>query len=542
MPNIREGKILGGTIVLKTFAIATALVLTMSGFAEAQTPRKGGTIRLTAPYGSSFANLDIHTSNRAQDEIYAKAIHRTLYNWDSVNNKPVLELATDVSVSPDGLVHTYKLRKDAIFHHGRAMTADDIIWTFNRLMDGTKAYPGARYVRIIKGAVDVEKGNAKTISGLKKIDDSTLEITLTSKVDPGFYFHAAMTSIYPADEAVKESFNTKPIGLGPYKFLEYVPGSRLVAERWDKFYKPGKPYADKVSIAIMGEAASRDVAFRNKEIDASILGPAQYVAYQADPDLSKGLLEVAEVYTRNMGMNPKFKPFADKRVRQAINYAIDSDLIIKRLVKGKAYRATSWLPLSSPAYDKNLKAYSYDPEKAKKLLAEAGYADGFEFEWTATSNESWGIPIVEAVIPMLEKVGIKVKIKPVEGTVLSEVVSKGDYQAYIWSNTSGPDPLEALKCFHSATPQSACNYTTFKNPELDKILDDAAAAEGDKRIDLLKKANAMVQDEAPVWFFNYNKAVMAYQPWIKGLQPNATELAIQYPEEIWVEASSPAAK
>jgi len=315
-----------------------------------------------------------------------------------------------------------------------------------------------------------------------------------------------------------------------------------VAERWDKFYKPGKPYADKVSISIMGEAASRDVAFRNKEIDASILGPAQYVAYQADPDLSKGLLEVAEVYTRNMGMNPKFKPFADKRVRQAINYAIDSDLIIKRLVKGKAYRATSWLPLSSPAYDKNLKAYAYDPEKAKKLLAEAGYADGFEFEWTATSNESWGIPIVEAVIPMLEKVGIKVKIKPVEGTVLSEVVSKGDYQAYIWSNTSGPDPLEALKCFHSATPQSACNYTTFKNPELDKILDDAAAAEGDKRIDLLKKANAMVQDEAPVWFFNYNKAVMAYQPWIKGLQPNATELAIQYPEEIWVEASSPAAK
>ncbi len=189
-----------------------------------------------------------------------------------------------------------------------------------------------------------------------------------------------------------------------------------------------------------------------------------------------------------------------------------------------------------------MKPYAYDPEKAKKLLAEAGYPEGFEFEWTATSNESWGIPIVEAVIPMLEKVGIKVKIKPVEGTVLSEVVSKGDYQAYIWSNTSGPDPLEALKCFHSATPQSACNYTAFKNPDLDKILDEAAASEGEKRIELLKKANAMVQDEAPVWFFNYNKAVMAYQPWIKGLQPNATELAIQYPEDIWVEASSPAAK
>ena len=74
-----------------------------------------------------------------------------------------------------------------------------------------------------------------------------------------------------------------------------------------------------------------------------------------------------------MGMNPSFKPFADKRVRQAINHAIDTDLIIKRLVKDKAYRATSWLPLSSPAYDKDLKPYAYDPEKAKKLLAEAGY-------------------------------------------------------------------------------------------------------------------------------------------------------------------------
>ena len=114
-----------------------------------------------------------------------------------------------------------------------------------------------------------------------------------------------------------------------------MPGSRFVAERWEKFYKPGKPYADKVVIAIMGEAAARDVAFRNKEIDAAILGPAQYVAYQADPNLSKGLLEVAEVFTRHMGMNPSFKPFADKRVRQAINHAIDTDLIIRRLVRGQ---------------------------------------------------------------------------------------------------------------------------------------------------------------------------------------------------------------
>ena len=190
----------------------------------------------------------------------------------------------------------------------------------------------------------------------------------------------------------------------------------------------------------MGEAPARDVAFRNKEIDMSVLGPAQYVAYREDPNL-KGILEVAEVFTRHMGMNPNFKPFSDKRVRQAINHAIDTDLIIKRLVKDKAYRATSWLPMTSPVYDKSRKPYAFDPEKAKKLLAEAGYPNGFEFEWTTSQNESWGLPIVEAVIPMLARVGIKVKVKQVEDSVLIDLVRKGEHQAYIWSQATGPDPL-----------------------------------------------------------------------------------------------------
>ena len=138
-----------------------------------------------------------------------------------------------------------------------------------------------------------------------------------------------------------------------------MPGSRVVAERFDKFYKPGKPYADRYIVLIMAEAAARDVAFRNKEIDTSILGPAQYVAYREDPQLKNGILEVAEMFTRAMTFNHDDKLFKDKRVRQAFNHAIDADLIIKRLVKDKAYRATSWLPLSSPAFDKSMKPYAY---------------------------------------------------------------------------------------------------------------------------------------------------------------------------------------
>src|SRR5256714_10593603 len=173
------------SMMLKKIAIVAGLALALSATAEAQTPRKGGTIRMTAPYGSSFTSMDIHTTPRAQDEIVAKGLHRSLYIWNSADGKPVLELAKAVTISDDGLVHTFKLRDDAYFHHGRKMTADDIIWTYNRIMDGAKAYPGARYVRVIEGAAAVEKGQAKEISGLKKIDDFTIEMKLTEKVDPG---------------------------------------------------------------------------------------------------------------------------------------------------------------------------------------------------------------------------------------------------------------------------------------------------------------------------------------------------------------------
>src|SRR5207245_11684345 len=169
--------------------------------------------------------------------------------------------------------------------------------------------------------------------------------------------------------------------------------------------------------------------------------------------------------SRSRGSNPTLKTFSDKRVRQAINYAIDTDLIINKLVKGKAYRATSWLPLTSPLYDKTMKPYAFDPAKAKQLLTEAGYPNGFEFEWTTSQNESWGLPIVTAVIPMLDKVGIKAKVKQVETAVLAEFIRKGEFQAYVYSMATGPDPQAALKCFYSTTPQSACTSPTFKNAD-----------------------------------------------------------------------------
>ncbi|MDN5787853.1 ABC transporter substrate-binding protein [Pseudorhodobacter sp.] len=526
--------------MLKSLTLAAALLMGVSTASLAETPKSGGTLNFVAPYGSSFGTLDIHTSPSTQDEFPAKAIHRSLYQWNSTDSKPELELATEVTASPDNKVFTYKLRENAVFHNGKPFTADDVIYSYERIANPKNAFPGARYFSNLVGIEAFNKGEAEHIAGLKKIDDHTVEISYSDPAEPGFDLMNTNAAIYPTGAGEDPNFITHPIGLGPFEFVENIPGSKVVVKKFDKYYKEGQPYLDKINIVLLGDASARDVAFRNKEIDVSVLGPTQYVAYQADDALKDHILEVAEVYTRHVGFDTTKAPFDKKEVRQAFNHAINADLIIEKLVKNKAYRATGWLPISSAAYDKDAKPYSYDVALAKKMLADAGYPDGIDVAITATQNESWGLTIVEAIIPMLAEAGIRATAKPVEASVLAEVVPAGDFQAYMWSNLSGPSDYAVMKCFYSKTPRSSCAYQQMSDPAFDKLFEEAGAeTDPAKKTDLLRQANDIVQEDAPSWFFNYNKAVMAYQPWLHGLQANATELAIQNYEELWIDDTAP---
>ncbi|MHA6688441.1 ABC transporter substrate-binding protein [Mesorhizobium sp. A556] len=521
--------------LIAAFALGTAT----AALAQDATPKDGGRFVYVAPYGNSITSLDITATPHTQDEIVAKAINASLYKWNSESGKPELALAESVEKSADGKTYTYKL-KDATFHNGDKFDADDLIWSYNRLADPKKALPGAEQMLQIAGVAEFQAGKADHISGLKKIDDKTVEITFINLAEPGWNLMSNFAPIYSKDYP-EDQLASKPNGLGPFKLANYVPGSKIELEKFDGYYEQGKPHLDKLAIMLMGEAAARDVAFRNGEIDVNVLGPVQYEAYGQDAALKDHILEVAEVYTRNIGFNTKLDAFKDKRVRQAINYAINKDLIVEKLLKNKAYPAVSWLPISSPAFDKDAKPYAYDPEKAKELLKEAGFESGLKFSVTATSNESWGVPIVEAIIPMLAKVGVEVTTDPVESSVLSDKILSDNFDAYMWSNSSGPDPLKYLTCFYSTTPQTACNYVKFNNADFDKLIDQAGNETDEaKQNELLKQANNLLQEEAPLWFFNYNKAVMAYQPWVHGLKPNAMELAIQDYEDIWIDDTAPA--
>jgi peptide/nickel transport system substrate-binding protein len=531
----------------RTGIMLTVILLCGIMAGETGAARSGGTFNFCAPYGGDLLTLDAHRSSSTQDWLVVLNIHRSLYSWDPANNRPKLELGEKIDVSPDGLVYRIALRKNIKFHTGRRLTADDIIWSYERIMSPKTASPSARFVRVIKGARDYEEGKADRISGLRKIDDTTLEIAMEKPVDPSFTLYEAGTAILPREEVEKkgDAFGSEPVGCGPFKFVKWVKGSEIILAKNPDFYLAGKPYLDRVVYKIMPEAASRDMAFRAKELDATVVGSTQYPVYKEDPQISKNMVEVAELFTRLIGLNHQYEPFAKKQVRQAINYAIDSRLIINRLLKGKAFPCVGYLPSTSTAFDPKAKGYEFNPEKAKALMKEAGAEKGFTFECIGTNNDSWGVVVVEAIMPFLKQINVTVKPQQLEGAALAERVRKMDFQAFIWSLSSGAggDPLQALYRWHSQNPSTAGNFVGYNNPEFDRLL-DTSAKERDlkKRLDNLRKADAIFRDDAPVWFFNYNKAVVAHQPWVHGIKPVAIEMMYQDLSDIWVEESSPRAK
>ncbi|AJY75930.1 ABC transporter substrate-binding protein [Paenibacillus beijingensis] len=393
-------------------------------------------------------------------------------------------VAESYDVSPDGLTYTFKLRGGVKFHNGQTVTSADVKFSYDRLAGTGTGKP----LNPAFGSVQsIEAPDASTVIIKLKENNSSFLTALTAAIIPSGY----------------EDSNKNPIGTGPFKFKEYLPGQRLVVEKFADYYVKGVPSLDQVEFRIITDPEASLLALKSGEADIYPRIGTEKLEELGDKFTA---LSAPQNLVQLMTFNIDRKPFNDIRVRQAINYAVDKDEIIQGVALGKGTKLGSNLsPVLAKYYQEGLEnTYAPDIEKAKSLLLEAGFKDGFETTLSVPSNYQFHVDTAQVIAQQLEKIGIKVKIEPVEWAVWLDRIYKGrDYDLTIIGLDGKLNPYDILNKYLSDAPN---NFFNYKNTTFDQTLKAAVTEVDDaKRVDLYKKAQTILtQDAAAVYIMDPN--------------------------------------
>jgi peptide/nickel transport system substrate-binding protein len=393
-------------------------------------------------------------------------------------------LATSWS-NPDPLTWRFKLREGVKFHNGEVFNAAAVKFTFDRALD--PAFKAPYYSRI------------SAIKSVEVVDDYTVDFK-TAKPFPTMLlalyeasFPALMVPPAYTKEKSGEALASAPVGTGPYKFVEWKKDERVVLEA-NPDYWGGKPKIDKIIFRPIKETRTRIAELKSGGVGIAVDIPPEDV-----PSLETDETKVETVSSDFLYFlafdTTRDTPLKDKRVRQAINYAVNVEAIQKALLNGLGNRIALTLPTNAFGYDEAWKPYPYDPTKAKQLLVDAGYPNGFTIPFmTRKGRYLKDAEIVEATAGFLAKVGIKAEIKYIEPGVWQQISEKGGREGISFPGWSGRDPnLVWNPLLHTGQYQSY-----FSNTELDALLDAGASTiDQTERKAIYEKAGAIIKEEAP---------------------------------------------
>ena len=426
-----------------------------------------------------------------------------------------LELVPDVAeswdISADGLVYTFRLRPEAKFHDGKRVTAYDFKWSIERAASPDTASPVAdTYLADIVGVQDVLDGTVKEITGIKVVDDDTLQITIDA---PIAYFLAKLTypTAYVLDwenvEAGGRTWTDKPNGTGPFRLKEYRIGERIVLERNEHYYRE-PANLDNVLLNLAGGQSM--AMYENDEIDITGVGLFDLERVQDPSDkLNKELVVAPPDFSVSyIGFNTSVPPFDDTKFRQALNHAADKRLIATEVLSDLVEPAYGILPPGFPGYNPNLTGLEFEAELAQRLLSESKYPDAETRPRILITVPGTGGIIgldLEVIIEMWRQIlGVEVEIQQVEWATYLQDLNKQKFQAFAglgWE-ADYPDPQDFLDIlFHS---ESSINHGAYSNAEVDGILEQARV-EPDitKRIALYHEAEKLIVNDAawvPLWY------------------------------------------
>lgn len=400
----------------------------------------------------------------------------------------------------------FNLHPKMKFSDGRRITSRDVIASFERVLSPQSTSSRKWVLDRIRGATEFSAGTADRIAGLVAPDDSTVAIELEAPFRPFLSMLALPAAmITPAEDRMGtagEGGNAVPIGSGPWRLREWKRGDFIVVEP-----NPHNPrrsfYLDALRIRIIPEAFTRIAEFESGAIDVLEVPQVEVGRFLEHRRYRDNLVSRAELRVFYVGLNNRHPILRDVRVRRALNHAVDVDQLIEVLALGQAVRATGAVPPALPGY-RPRRAYRYDPTLAKKLLAEAGYPNGFEMEiWQRESPES--ARVLEAIQGFLRAVGVDARLVRREWSAFKEAVSSGKVDAFFLDWLADyPDAENFLyPLFHSDNLGGGGNRVFFSDPEVDAMIDKASragTAEGSH--DLYARVDSTVYAQAP-WIYLY---------------------------------------
>lgn len=439
------------------------------------TPQKGGEIIVV--YKDDLATLDPAIGYDWTNWPAIKMVFDGLLDYDSGTNLLPRIAEAMPTVSADGLVYTFKLRSGVKFSNGREVTAEDVVYTFTRLLDPKTASPGAGFFVGIKGAQEFIDGTATAVAGVKAVDSSTVEISLNAP-DVTFLNKVALNFAFivpkEAVEAAGENFGHQPVGTGPFILKEWTAGQKLVFERNPDYFYEGRPFLDKVTIEVGVEPSVALLRLEKGEIH--LMGdppPGADWARITSEEAWQNRLEIQQqVNTTYIAINTTQPPFDNVKVRQALNHAIDKQRIVQ-LLNGRASVANQILPPLMPGYDDAYTGYDYNPDTAKALLKEAGFENGFETSIHCIAVEPQP-KLCESFQQDLDKVGIKLTINTLAAPNVIDDAGNGK-AALVWSGGLAwtqdyPDPDDfyapILGC--DSNVPGGWNWSRYCNEEVHK--------------------------------------------------------------------------
>jgi len=312
----------------------------------------------------------------------------------------------------------------------------------------------------------------------------------------------------------------KPVGTGPRKFVEWKHDDYLLFARNEQYWA-GAPETDSLRARVIAEPSTAVAEFESGSVDVLLIPAGETQQWEDDESKKEVLMSVPALQFVYIGINTTRGPLKDARVRQAINYAMDRGLIVKRLISGRGYLAAGVIPPSLGGADTTRRAYPFDTAKAKQLLREAGYPNGIDVELWVGSNPVYG-RIAETAQAYLKLAGIRAKIVQRESAAAREAARKGQADMILkdWY-ADYPDAENFLyPLLHSANKGVGGNVSFFQNATFDRIVDQARAEPDEaKRNVLYRSADSVAFAEAPMVFLYFYNELYAVQPWIKGFRP-----------------------